>query len=574
MESPARVRELEALGVTFDADRHGNLALGLEGGHSVRRIVHAGGSATGRRITRELSARAATDDRIHVLEPAAAVALWTLDGRCIGLLARRRDGAALPVLTRATVLATGGMAALWERTTNPPGAVGAGLGLAEAAGARLADLEFMQFHPTALRMGGVRDGFLITEAVRGEGATLLGADGERFVDELAPRDEVALAIEEELARSGERAVSLDLRAVDLGRFPNIAAALAEVGHRSHPRARARGAGRALHDGRSGHRLRRPLHPARAPRRGRERVQRAPRGQPAGLELPGGMLRVREARRALGLRRPDAPGGDPAPPPEYGPPPLPPDSTRAALWRHAGLRRDAAGLAELARDPFPLARLIAASASRARRAAEPTSAPTTPPPTRALDLMHTLVGGGAEPQRRALGMTTETELHELFAGAMSSLASGVAVITTRRPDGEPCGLAATSVASYSAHPPSVMASIAHSSRCHEALAACEHFGVHILRADEAAVARVFAEPGGRQVRPARLALGRRRARAAGGLGLSAVPASRDVRALRPLDSHRRHRARPVGGGRAAPLRQPEDGLAPAAGDRVPGRTQSG
>ena len=92
------------------------------------------------------------------------------------------------------------------------------------------------------------------------------------------------------------------------------------------------------------------------------------------------------------------------------------------------------------------------------------------------------------------MTTETELHELFAGAMSSLASGVAVITTRRPDGQPCGLAATSVASYSAHPPSLSASIAHSSRCHEALAACEHFGVHILRADEAAVARVFASRG--------------------------------------------------------------------------------
>ena len=120
-ESPARVHELETLGVTFDADRHGNLALGLEGGHSVRRIVHAGGAATGRRITRELSARAATHERIQVLEPAAAVALWTHDGRCVGLLARRRDGAELPVLTRATVLATGGMAALWERTTNPRG---------------------------------------------------------------------------------------------------------------------------------------------------------------------------------------------------------------------------------------------------------------------------------------------------------------------------------------------------------------------------------------------------------------------------------------------------------------------
>ena len=308
MESPARVRELEALGVTFDADRHGNLALGLEGGHSVRRIVHAGGSATGRRITRELSARAATDDRIHVLEPAAAVALWTHEGRCIGLLARRRDGAALPVLTRATVLATGGMAALWERTTNPPGAVGAGLGLAEAAGARLADLEFMQFHPTALRTGGVRDGFLITEAVRGEGATLLGAGGERFVDELAPRDEVALAIEMELARSGERAVSLDLRAVDLGRFPNIAATLAEIGIDPSPRAGAGGAGRPLHDGRRGHRPRRWLHAAGTPRRGRERLQRPPRCQPAGLELAGGVLRLRPARRPVGLRRPAGPGG--------------------------------------------------------------------------------------------------------------------------------------------------------------------------------------------------------------------------------------------------------------------------
>ena len=228
-ESPARVHELEALGVNFDADRHGNLALGLEGGHSVRRIVHAGGSATGRRITRELSARAATHERIQVLEPAAAVALWTHDGRCIGLLARRRDGAELPLLARATVLATGGMAALWERTTNPAGAVGAGLGLAEVAGARLADLEFMQFHPTALRTGGSRDGFLITEAVRGEGAKLLDATGERFVDELAPRDHVALAIEAELARSGERAVWLDLRDIDLGRFPNIAVVLAEVG---------------------------------------------------------------------------------------------------------------------------------------------------------------------------------------------------------------------------------------------------------------------------------------------------------------------------------------------------------
>ena len=135
-----------------------------------------------------------------------------------------------PLLARATVLATGGMAALWERTTNPPGAVGAGLALAHDAGAELADLEFMQFHPTALHTGGRGDGFLITEAVRGEGATLLDAAGERFVDELAPRDQVALAIEAELRRSGAPARAASTCAtIDLERFPNIAAELAKLG---------------------------------------------------------------------------------------------------------------------------------------------------------------------------------------------------------------------------------------------------------------------------------------------------------------------------------------------------------
>ncbi len=133
------------------------------------------------------------------------------------------------MLARATILATGGMAALWQRTTNPAGAVGAGLSLAHAARAELADLEFMQFHPTALRIDGPRDGFLITEAVRGEGAVLLDERGERFVDELAPRDEVALAIQAQVDTGNENAVTLDMRKVDVGRFPNIAAALAEIG---------------------------------------------------------------------------------------------------------------------------------------------------------------------------------------------------------------------------------------------------------------------------------------------------------------------------------------------------------
>jgi L-aspartate oxidase len=394
-ESAARVRDLEALGVTFDADRTGNLALGLEGGHSARRIVHAGGAATGRRIARELSARAAAHPLIEVLEPAAAVALWAVDGRCAGLLARRRDGGELPVLARATVLATGGMAALWERTTNPRGAVGAGLGLAEAVGARLADLEFMQFHPTALRTGGARDGFLITEAVRGEGATLVNARGERFVDELAPRDQVALAIEAELAASGEHAVGLDLTAIDLGRFPNIAAVLAEVG--IDPASEPAPVAPAAHYTMGG--VATDLD-GRATLAGLYAVgESACNGLHGANRLASNSLAecfVFGRRAALAATGEPPPPGDPGPPPAPAAPPLPPESTRAALWRHAGLQRDAQGLAALAGDPFPLARLIAAAClarEESRGAHQRTDHPDTDP---ALDGMHTLVGAGGPP----------------------------------------------------------------------------------------------------------------------------------------------------------------------------------
>src|SRR3954454_3499103 len=201
-EAPARVLDLEHLGVRFDADRHGHLALGLEGGHSARRVAHAGGSATGRRVTRQLSALVAEHPHIDVLERRRAAGLWLTDGRCVGLLCD--DGRA--VASRAAVLATGGAAALWARTTNPPGAIGAGLVIAHHAGAALADLELMQFHPTAVKDVDGVDGFLVTEAIRGEGATLHDSGGERFVDELAPRDEVARAIETRLAETGATAV--------------------------------------------------------------------------------------------------------------------------------------------------------------------------------------------------------------------------------------------------------------------------------------------------------------------------------------------------------------------------------
>jgi L-aspartate oxidase len=390
-ESPGRVRDLERLGVTFDADRHGNLALGLEGGHSRRRIVHAGGAATGRRITRELSAVAAPHQRVEVLEPRAATSLTTAAGRCVGVIVRSRGGEAQSVLARATILATGGMAALWQRTTNPAGAVGAGLSLAHAAGAELADLEFMQFHPTALRMDGPRDGFLITEAARGEGAVLLDERGERFVDELAPRDEVALAIQAQIDTGKENAVTLDMRKVDVGRFPNIAAALAEIA--LDPR-------RDLL----------PVAPAAHYTMGGIACDLDGRSSLPGLYVVGesactgmhGANRLASNSLAecfvFGGRAAIAACEDPEPPgavePDEETHTRPPSGqTRAALWRHAGLQRDAAGLRELLADPFPLARLIGASClarEESRGAHQRSDHAATDP---ALDEMHSLVDSG-------------------------------------------------------------------------------------------------------------------------------------------------------------------------------------
>jgi L-aspartate oxidase len=393
-ESPERVRDLQRLGVQFDADRGGNLALGLEGGHSQRRVVHAGGAATGRRITRALSALAATHERIRVLEPLAATQVASQDGRAAGLTLRPRDGDPLALSVRAVILATGGTAALWERTTNPRGAVGSGLSLASEAGAVLADLEFMQFHPTALRLDGPRDGFLVTEAVRGEGATLLNADGERFVDELAPRDEVALAIEAELRRSGEQAVHLDMRGVDVERFPNIAAALAEVDLDPTrdllpvaPAAHYTMGGIATDlDGRSS--LPGLFAVGECACTGLHGANRLASNSLAECLVFGrrAALAATAGAALTGVRLSPSPVA-PAPPS---------DATRTALWRHAGLRRDAAGLRELLDDPYPLARLIGAAClarQESRGAHQRTDHPNT---DRSLDLMHTLVGRDAAP----------------------------------------------------------------------------------------------------------------------------------------------------------------------------------
>ncbi len=357
-EAPDRVRDLQALGVRFDADRNGSLALGLEGGHSVRRVVHAGGSATGRRVVRQLSALAVAEPRITVLEGERARALWCPEGRCCGVLCEER----LLIATRGVLLATGGAAALWARTTNPPGSQGIGLVLAHAAGAALADLELLQFHPTAVIGVPGREGFLVTEAIRGEGATLHDGSGERFVEELAPRDEVARAIEEELTRSGARSVGLDMRSVDPAHFPNVVAALREAG--VDPTRELVPVAPAAHymmggvvtdlDGSStveglyavGESSCTGLHGANRlasnslsecfvfARRAVEHALAAERsdpGAPSAAELAAlGQSKLPEASRA----------------------------TREALWRDAGIVRRPEALEALLEDPHPLARLIA------------------------------------------------------------------------------------------------------------------------------------------------------------------------------------------------------------------------
>ena len=277
----------------FDADRHGNLALGLEGGHSLRRVVHAGGSATGRRVVRQLSALVAEATSVEVLEGARAAALWTADGRCVGVVCE--DGRS--VRARGVVLATGGAAALWSRTTNPPGSLGIGLLLAHDAGAALADLEFMQFHPTAVTGIPGREGFLVTEAIRGEGARLLDADGERFVDELAPRDEVARAIWERMTATGRTSVDLDMRDVDPMLFPNVVGALREAG--LDPTRELVPVAPAAHYGMGG--IVSDLDGATTVPGlyavGESACTGPARGQPAGLELAERVLRLRRPRRA-------------------------------------------------------------------------------------------------------------------------------------------------------------------------------------------------------------------------------------------------------------------------------------
>ena len=354
-EAPNAVRELRQRGVEFDlADDRGELALGLEGGHTRRRIVHAGGSQTGHEITSKLAAMVAAEPRIAVRERTSAVALWSDGERCHGLLTE-----AGPIGAAATVLATGGAAALWRRTTNPWGAIGAGPVLATAAGADLADLEFCQFHPTALALPGSRfDGRLITEAVRGEGATLLDASGRRFTDELAPRDAVTAAILDRIEADGGGSVQLDLREVDPTHFPNVFESLREAG--LDPGAEPVPVAPAAHytmggiavdlDGRSS--LPGLYAVGECSCTGLHGANRLASNSLSECFVFGG----RTARAALGEAAATA---RPQPGEWRFQPPA--EATRDAVWRLAGPLRTEQRLRELRADPYPLAAAIATCA---------------------------------------------------------------------------------------------------------------------------------------------------------------------------------------------------------------------
>ena len=240
-DGAAAIARLLELGVDFDRDEQGKLALANEGAHSVPRVLHAGGDQTGLHIQSALTERLSQSD-VDVRTNVTVTDLALDAGRCVGVTTDQSE----TMLSDAVILATGGSGALYATTTNPPNATADGIALALRAGALMRDLEFVQFHPTALVGATVGDhassgsAFLISEALRGEGAVLLDASGDRFMArahpdaELAPRSVVAQAITETMRRDGSSHVWLDISHHDAEflrrRFPGVYRGALERGH--------------------------------------------------------------------------------------------------------------------------------------------------------------------------------------------------------------------------------------------------------------------------------------------------------------------------------------------------------
>ncbi|WP_430974247.1 L-aspartate oxidase [Sunxiuqinia rutila] len=238
-EGRDRILELIELGMQFDK-KDGDYVLGLEGGHSKRRILHAGGDATGKALTCFLLQVVQEQPNITSFEYTAVTRLLMEDGQCTGVQAIDFiTGKSMLVTAKASILATGGLSRLFSRTTNPHTATGDGIALAYEAGAELADMEFIQFHPSALYLKD-KDAFLISEAVRGEGAWLLNANGERFMKEvhplaeLAPRDIVAFSIYRQMQKLKSPHIYLSLKHLNpekiKTRFSTIYNKLKEYGY--------------------------------------------------------------------------------------------------------------------------------------------------------------------------------------------------------------------------------------------------------------------------------------------------------------------------------------------------------
>ncbi len=251
-EGPHRIEEIIADGMEFDKE-NGSLALGLEGGHHKRRILHAGGDSTGRWITEFVISKVIEKENIKVFENTSLLDLLVANGTCYGvrcwseepeLVAAESDGskngAEVLIYADHVFLTSGGTSAIYERTTNPQTTVGDGLAIAYKAGCRIIDMEFIQFHPSGLYIKDSQKAFLISEAVRGEGAHLFGKDGKRFMvpihelAELAPRDIVARSIYKQMKKDDMPYVKLSLKHLDsakiLKRFPAINAKCKEYGY--------------------------------------------------------------------------------------------------------------------------------------------------------------------------------------------------------------------------------------------------------------------------------------------------------------------------------------------------------
>lgn len=238
--SDAVVNDLLKFGVEFDRDENNNFCYTKEAAHSVRRILHSGGDATGKMIEQALCRKVSENDNIEIYEQTDAVELLVSSGECKGVIVFNNDiGEYETIYSPAVILATGGIGQLYKYTTNPVGATGDGIALAYNAGAVLQDMEFVQFHPTALAIDGDENRFLISEAVRGEGAKLCDIDGVEFMSnyderkELAPRDIVTRANFNEMAKNHTNCVYLNATCIDnkklATRFPTISKKCLEHG---------------------------------------------------------------------------------------------------------------------------------------------------------------------------------------------------------------------------------------------------------------------------------------------------------------------------------------------------------